>query len=431
MTKKLLWLVVGLSSQFMACTEGSLDINLDPNPQIDETAYMIDTMRIDAYTIKGDSLNSSASGEILAGSVDLSDLIHIDAEAYFQLSLPLVSYGYYNITESIVIDSAKVIFPHAGFVGDTTYSQRFLLNELQEEVSTSDQQTIDDAYTYNLTPLAETVKKLRPSKDTTLELTIDPNLAQQILTYYQTSDKDENPDLKKVLKGLVLRGDKSNTAISRFDASNTKLRLYTHTAKTFEKYNFDFPVVVNNAQFTHYATSSNYSGFSKLVNPGDQLSTAESSNSMLLMNAIGYSGKVVIPGIAALKEVTDLASIYKCTLVLYSTRKGKNETPQPPSTLGLYSINLNNETESVLTDNSAVQITGSYTYDPEGLVFNSYYTFDLTNYLIDILYGDAKNKGFQIAPIDGTDGITSLKGVGLADYEHSGFKAQLRVYYNK
>jgi hypothetical protein len=419
---------LAISGIAMSCTSGSLDLQFDLDSQINLNTVMVDTMRIEGYTVKEDSTYTSASGQLQIGRYIMNKKLDISSEAYFQVGLPYYNYGSYNITESIILDSAKIQLRLIGNIGDTTSYQTIRLHELISEISTSNAQLSNSSYPFEENYIAEKVWKLRPSKDTLVELTINAATADKIWKYYQTSYREDNPSLLKVIKGLVLRGGQNNTSLSIFDASSSNIRLYTHTQNTYTPYSFDFPLLVNNAQFNHYSYLSYFDDLNTLT-PGNQVNASKMNNEFVLNSGLGFSGKIEIPGVDKLKEITDLSGIHKVQMVLYSSRKTAAEYPYPPTNLGLYTINLNNEIESVMTDAFGTQVTGTYTYNPEDLVYTSYYTFDLTQYFKNTLLLGVPNKGFKIIPVDDGTVNGAFGGVYLGNSDNASFKAKLIVYY--
>lgn len=428
--KYIIAIILAIGGVAMSCTSGSLDVTLDVDSQINQNTVMVDTMRVEGYTVKEDSIYTSASGEIQVGSYTMNSKLDVSSEAYFQVSLPYTNYGVYNITEAMVLDSAKIQLRLTGNIGDTTEYQTIRLYELLTEVSIYDTQLSTASYPYDENHIAEKIWKLRPSKDTLVELTLNTAMAQRIWEYYQISYREDNPSLQKIIKGLVLKGNENNTSLSIFDGTNADIRLYTHTRDTYIQYSFDFPILVNNAQFNHYKYSSGYETLDKLQ-PGEQVNADLMNNEFVLNTGLGLSGKVEIPGISQLKEITDLSGVHQVQMVLYATRKNADELPIPPSTLGLYTINLNNEIEAVLTDGFDTQVTGTYSYNPEDLVYTSYYTFDLTQYFKNILFQGVQNKGLKVIALDDGTVNGAFSGVYLGNYDNASFKAKLIVYYGQ
>ncbi|WP_341226015.1 hypothetical protein [uncultured Arcticibacterium sp.] len=428
--KYIIAIILAIGGIAMSCTSGSLDVTLDVDSQINQNTVMVDTMRVEGFTVKEDSTYTSASGQLQVGSYTMNSRLAISSEAYFQVSLPGTNYGAYNITESMVLDSAKIQLRLNGNIGDTTAFQTIRLHELISEIPTSDAQLSNFSYPAETNHIAEKIWKLRPSKDTLVELTLNAATASKIWDYYQTSYREDNPSLLKIIKGLVLKGGQNNTSLSVFNATNADIRLYTHTQNTYIQYTFDFPLIVNNAQFNHYTYLSDFDALNSL-SPGEQVNASLMNNEFVLNAGLGLSGKIEIPGISQLKEITDLAGIHQVQMVLYSTRKSLTETPTPPASLALYTINLNNEIEAAMADAYGNQITGTYVYNPEDLVFTSYYTFDLTQYFKNILFQGVQNKGFKVIP--GDDGTVNgtFGGVYLGNFDNASFKAKLIVYYGE
>ncbi|AWV98074.1 DUF4270 family protein [Arcticibacterium luteifluviistationis] len=428
--KNIIAILMAIGGLTMSCTEGSLDINLDVNSEINQNTVRIDTMRLEGFTVKEDSTYTSASGLLQVGSYTMNSKLDVSSEAYFQVSLPVTNYGAYNITETMVLDSAKIQLRLYGNIGDTTAYQTIRLHELLSEIPTSDGQLSNSSYPYEENYIAEKIWKIRPGRDTLVELTLNTATAQKIWEYYQTSYREDNPSLLKIIKGLLLKGGQNNTSISVFNATNADIRLYTHTQNTYIQYAFDFPLIVNNAQFNHYTYSSDFDKLNTLA-PDEQVNASLMNNEFVLNSGLGLSGKIEIPGISQLKEITDLSGIHQVQMVLYSTRKSATESPTPPASLALYTINLNNEIEAAMSDAYGTQITGVYVYNPEDLVFTSYYTFDLTQYFKNILFYGIQNKGFKVLPADDGTVNGTFGGVYLGNSDNASFKAKLIVYYGQ
>lgn len=431
MAKPLILILLVFAAVGISCSSGDKDISLNQDGTNNLNAVLVDTMRVDGYTVLTDSSNSSATGNLLVGSVELTNTLKAQAESYFSVGLPSSTFGSLNITKELVLDSAQLHLTYSDYIGDTTQIQHIQLHELLEEIPLNETHSSRTTFKYDSDPLDELAIRQRPYKDTSITFDIPIDMAQRIFAYYKGLSSADTKDLTKIIKGFVMTGDSSNTSVIGYTSSNSTLRIYTHTVETYDKYSFDFNILQNNAQFNHLSYNSEFDGLNGLEDPKDQVSSKLTNNMFALNNGLALAGKIEIPGIRDLQILTSLKGIYRVELRLYSTRKSAKALPYPPSGLQLYEVNLNNQITQPVTDFTGASVTGAYTYDPTQLIFNSYYAFNLTQYFKNIVSGSSKNKGILIVPTNTDTNSSQLSGVWLGDFDNPSFRPEIRVYLNR
>ena len=220
--------------------------------------------------------------------------------------------------------------------------------------------------------------------------------------------------------GIVLIPDESaDGTIIGFTVSETKLRLFTtrHSSSDIE-YENDFSITDTELQFNQILNDYSNTPLANLQEQEYELPSAETNDLVYLMDAAGFRIRIDFPSLDQLM-LFEKGILASAELVIYP-ETNSNQCISLPETLSLYNCNRHNEPDADIAAVGTLVKDDIYSED-------TYYTFDLTQYLQEELsdaYVDPEN-GILIAPYyDNTD-LDFSELVLNADHR----KTKLKIYY--
>jgi hypothetical protein len=410
-----------------SCSKGDQGIGFDFSGE-DKYGHILDTVTVYSEIVRTDSISTSASGQLIAGIIRNQDKTKLRSRAYFNISLPVLNYAYYANGNTLVVDSVTFIFEKNQIIGDTLSSQTFTLHELLESVPDNENQYPGSEKSFDKAIVARHDGRIRKGGDSAVYLSPESRFAERIWDIYRENKENAALLLKREIKGLVLNPEEGNTILSYFPVASSVLRYYVHDIKDGKSYTIDFPFKSGADQFNTYSYS--FQGQDIKAGLGKKaVSTKEFDNLMLVQNGLGVATKISIPALDKLRESSLKYRLVKAELVVYSTRKNNKELPVPPQSLIAYKVNLNNELVESVTAASGVTVEADYAISYEEVYFNSYYTFDITDYLKNILNAKEQNKGFVIMSSNALSTSEPLNSVLLGDKDKSAYRCKLKLYH--
>lgn len=409
-----------------SCSKGDMSIGLNFGGTESLNGHIMDSLRIDSYVVKTDSLSSSSSGNIISGVLKYASDITLVSKSFFKISAPAVTYSSYSA--DLVLDSAKIIFNKSSYQGDTTARQTYYLHLLDEEIDESTVYYATSSLRHVEKPLGQITTRMWPAIDSSVVISFDKDLAEQIMAIYRENADNMAIKLARLIKGMVLKPDEKNTMLVYLLASSSSLKMYTHDSKSKEEFTIDFPVTTGTTQFNNFSFICGSRNLSNLKK-GEELNTKEIENRVIIQSGNYLTTKIMIPGLFNLSETPVRSGLVKAELEIKSLRKSAGETPAPPSSLSLYTVNLSNQIEEILQTDLGESVESGYYYSSDNLVFDSFYKFDITRYVRQVINGNIINKGFVIIPADALSSLSSVQGGVFGNFQKENYQCQLKIYY--
>ncbi len=364
---------------FISCNN-SEDLTLGSN-FIDNTTriFQVDTFTVELSTVKMDSIITSLNEEALVGYCEDGELGKITATYFTQISLPLNR----TLSEEDEYDSITIVMPYNSyFYGDTTVEQKVDIFLLKEKM------TLVDDYYYNTneleyenTPIGSYEFEPRPIRDSVIEFRIDDALGEDLFNklLYEEEEVQTNEEFQEYIYGLAIVCDNSqSSSIIGYSRSGISLKLYSAKIEESEFGYYEQVIYEFNCDGYHFNKIESDRRGTVLEQISDQeenLSSNLTNSKTYIQAGTGILTKVNFPYLNSILFDSD-----NITLSAELIIKPANESyiGEFPDNLSAYLTYDNNNFDINNTDN--ILSTSEFVLD-EMYHENTYYTFDLTEYI--------------------------------------------------
>jgi len=405
--------------------------------------FLIDTFTVHSSTVKMDSVVTSNYSTALLGKYKDPYFGNIKSDFYGEVDLGS-SFTRRTINNTIKVnvkfDSLVFIMYHQAstvigarvndhFYGDTLKEQSISIHRVKESFEFPKNITAfnaDDVLEYDVDALGSSVfipkrhinsiidaeKDNDPSaKKGGLRIKMDDALGIEIIDSVNNDSDivDNREDWSTFFKGIVLKAGDNNTAMFSYQTGvGMKMRLYysdTEYAEAGIAKFHDFPINKTSANTGKPVTFSNYLSdfnseehdYMKKIGLIDELendlSSTETNNLSFIQGGTGLMTKISIPHIENLNKMGLTGGILKAELVFSPQGDSYDEDfyPLPFSNFELYKTDKKNKfNEGVVNTRTQNILTSTFVANSKYLD-ESYYMFDLTDYVNEILLkGDQK-----------------------------------------
>ncbi len=392
--KHLLFSLVATAALFLSsCVDDVTSIGLN---LIDEVGTdFTDTATVTAYSIREDSLNTSALTANLVGEVEDPVFGPLKAATYAQFALSGTSVNFGN---NPVLDSVVLTLQLSSYYGDTTSKVGIRVYELSEDLSPgSYYQNSTIAYNES-TPLNYSLAgySIKPNTKVTvdtgiynahLRIRLSDEFGRFLLS--SQSEMTSTATFRNILKGLCIASVSHTGSVgyilhSSMTSSLTGITLYYHNDGTAAKYTF--PCDKSCARFTgfthDYEKSTNADFVQEILNGersvGDKTLFAQASG--------GIKTVIRFPNIQnAFKSLNNRVVVNKAELVICNVDPDEKYLVQP-SGLSLQGIDKSTGKTAYLPDDEYYSSTSYFggTYDTD----KKEYRFRITKYVQDLILGN-------------------------------------------
>ncbi len=394
------------------------------------TVSVIDTFSVRMSTVKLDSLPTSGSGLIWAGSYHDSDLGRVTASSYFQIGLPLSA-----VVEKTDRYDSLVFSMHysTDWMGDTTRLQELRVYELDEELKTD-----ENGYLYNTSsfrikdrPLGSVVYKPRPMRKGTLRVRLSDELGALLLE--KLKNQEETMTLSKkfseFFRGVALVPGPESSAVTGFTADTTaRITLYMKRAGIeSQQVTLDFPFASKETQFNRIEADRSGTLAEKIGTNREKLPSEMSGNRTFMQSGAGLVTRVEFPTMQRLVETDRPYIILKAELILVPLPGSYNQVALPEQIVLFHSDKANRVVSEIVgSDNTTLaaerQVDNVFHQD-------SWYRFDITDFLTTEI-ADAvfqTEHGLLIGESGSVMG-KSLNRVVFSDQNKPGLKPLIKLY---
>lgn len=361
-----------------SCNKEPDFIGLDLLPEGDRlNMSYIDTLDIEAYTIREDSLRTDGLAVNLIGYINDPTFGQVNASFYTQYRL--ASFGNKFIPTSVA-DSMVLYLVYAGLYGDSLSTQHLKVYELNEKLEADKAYYSGNSKTIAPSPIGEVtfVPSFVPdtvTKTARLRISLSNEFMLKFLAATD-STYTSNTKFLEVFKGLYLEADPSATtgtgSVVSFNLlhAESKLQLFFHNDTVKSQINF----VINSdaIRFNHY--EHDYSAAAGMLVDQLQGNTLAGEERLYIQAMAGTKVNLRIPYIQNIPGKEKMA-INEALLVLTNADPLSAFLPPPQLAIRLY-----NDTGSyvILPEESinAFYFGGQYRKDGE-------YHFRITKYVQD------------------------------------------------
>lgn len=400
---------------------------------------MIDTCSVDISNIILDSVMTSGGNSVYAGiresdywgKTELSSYLTFKSpENYESASTP-------EYEEKVIFDSLTLyMVPDSTFCGDTLLPMTLRAFRLSETVGLNDD---DELYSHNRfsheqTAIAEKTFYPHPFKGRPVEIRLSDELGREILekTVSGDEDMDDDESFREYFKGLLLEPAEPTGSILGFKGTDTlcmmKLYYRTQDYDEPEEHVLDFHLD-STYLFTHVSTDYSGSPLNILPSSEEEISSTLTGNMSFVSGMCGICTKIGFPYLNNLRSIWDHCRAANASLVVYPAPGSycKQNYSSLPSALNLYIMDENNVSTGgaiVRNDGETLQ-TGSLSYDEMMFPEDTYYTYDITDFINDQFGKIGLNKNY-LQMIDPDYGYT-LDELVIADRYTAGYRIKLII----
>lgn len=394
---------------------------------------LVDTLSANLSTVYRDSVSTSGSATILAGSYFDNSFGKITASSFVELSPPALT----TLDTKSVYDSLVLIMrPNKTYYGDTTLSSQISVYQLTNPINFPLYQTSfynNTNFPVDPTPLGTSTTLIYPNITDSVFIRLSDAKGNELFNLYNSGDYtiQNTTSFINYFKGLkIAPAPNGMHAIYGFNDTVT-MRLYYHvnglftTPKIldFKYYNGD------NKQFNQVLSDRSGTPLSSFGGVDNEISSANTNNSSYSQYITGFIPKVQFPTIRSLLLRPDYLKIIKAELIVIPVNQTYTGfTLLPPQLYAYKTDQLNNLGAPLVSPTTNGYQTGNLVIDP---LYNSNttYTYDVTSYLqqqISINY--ANQNGLLLIPPSPAS-TTTFNRLVIGDKNNSGGSLQLKVYY--
>lgn len=397
---------------------------------------MVDTIMPVISTVFRDSIVTSSTGKVLAGSYKDPIFGQISTASFFVMGNPAlpdlhISAMYDSLTLRLQGDST--------FYGDSSVVQRLQVQQLNEMILFGDNETsLYDVSDFSTSPtvLGSAWLNIRPSQKDSFHIRLNDSKGTELwnLIKNKATEVTTATDFEHYFKGLKLSPENasSNAAIYGF-YDTIVMRLYYHEANpnVVEKY-IDFNLVSQNKQFNQVRRNRSGTVLDVTIPEGKEIPSASLANAAYIQPLTGAVMKMTFPTIRnAMLQRTDYLQMLSAELVIKPVGNSYSPYLMLPSQLTAYTTNINNLPGSMI---GLLGASGSNTPQYGDLTIDwlygqdTYYTYDLSSYLQQqiLLSGDNTNGLLFFPPSPAYN--TLFNRVVIGDRSNAA-APKLKVYY--
>lgn len=356
---------------------------IKPQTQI----VMVDTFTVNLSTVKIDSIQTSGSGVLLAGSFDDPDMGRVSSTGFFQVAIPDTT----ELAEGSVFDSLTLILDYNGkWYGDTLQPYTLNIYRVTEEIATN-----DDSYLYNTSdfvydpnPLGTATVKPKPNFYSTIEIKLSDTFGKELTgLLLENSDKVASTEnFIEYFKGIAVGPAPGDAALLGFEASDSSLNmvLYTHyIGEEKIEVSSKFPMYLSETCFNHVETDRSGTSLYNLAAQKIEIPSAETGNRTFLQSGSGIVTRIDFPGLNKLLEFDSGNILYKAELILKPYPSSYTKATLPEQII-FYTTDKYNRLISNIQDSDGNAITADFHFD-DLYNENTWYQFDVTDFIMDEL----------------------------------------------
>jgi len=339
---------------------------------------VIDTFSVRLSTVILDTFITSGTGSMLVGISEDDRFGKISSTAFMQLGIP----ASYNVKADDVYDSLRLVLTYDQYAtGDTTASQKINVYQLREKINLQDEQinTGTVALDYDPVSIGTLIYSPRPHCiPDTLVIPISDAIGQALFSRMQENAADLSDDSHFIeyFHGLMLQPDEAYPgAIVGFTASSAKagLRLYaSRSGLEREKIVNTFSLYDVSAQFNSIRHDFAATPFASLTEQRHALASSLTGGCSYIKGGIGVVIRVDFPTLSELL-LRERGKLVEAKLMLAPQKNSYKEFELPSPLILQQADKLNRISATQIT-------TGMLTVD-EFYNEETYYTFNLTDYL--------------------------------------------------
>ena len=348
----------------------------------------IDTMNVETYTMKFDSLVTSQAARMLIGKYLDPVFGAVKSASYVEL-LP----NSYSIDSEAEYDSIGFFLTYdAYYYNDTLKSNTIHIKELSELLEPADGSNF-----YNTSKVAYSEEDLgsitytpRPLGTDSLFIKLSDTLGLGIFDQLQQKDITNTEEFKDYFHGLTFQpGEDDDGSIVGFDFSTSVMRMYYSIPGADSRTQFTANFAINTASspipfFNQMSVVETNEYLTTITDSEVVPNTSVTGNQSFVQSGIGYTTKIELTNLKTLFDIPGQGTLLNAVLKIKPVAGSYSDELTLRDNLSVYIVDQNNDLSEQLvgTDNAAIQAT----LNLDGQEFNDiYYEIPLTTYIEGIL----------------------------------------------
>ena len=411
---------------FIGCSDAYMEIG-DNWLEVNSRVITIDTCSVDVSSVLLDSIVTSGGNSKYAGSRQSSYWGRTTMSTYmtFKMTEDYEDTSTPEYSERIIFDSLTLyLLPDSTFCGDTMQQMRLMAYRLSEQLELNDDEELyaHSEFPYASSPLADKTFSPHPLRGRAVELRLSDELGNELLDKVMDGDADTEDDeaFQSWFKGLLLTSGDPAGSILGFHGKDTlcMMKLYYRSQDYAEPEEHVLEFQLDTTyMFTHVEHDFSGTSLEQLTDRNEELSSTETGNLAFASGMLGIYTKIGFPYLNNLRSIGTHCKAASAELIVYPKAGSyckANYSSLPPA-MNLYVSDENNiSTGGAITDSSGETLqTGSLTYDDMLFPENTYYTYDITDFINDQFGKIGVNRNF-LQMIDPDYGYT-LDELVIAD----------------
>lgn len=397
---------------------------------------IIDTLTVKVETVYLDSVPTNGTGVILAGGYTDTLTGAKTAMSYLQLGAPTTK----SINSTYQYDSIRFILkPNQSVRGDSTQPFSLAVHALTDFITIPDNGSTlynTSSFSYEATPLGTWKGIIYPTRTDTLNVRLPDQLGQTLfhaIVSDPSSLSTENLFTHNYLKGLAITSS-SDQAVYGFSAGDSSgfIRLYYHNPNdTKTALSTDFHITTSNLQFNKVSndlTGTPFAGLSSQT-ARKALDANQTGRMSVLQPLSNIAIRLSFPYLRNLGYLGRYVDILSARMVLTPDPTSYSRADPLPPALSLCEVRNFNEVLDSLPSSSGIQhgnLVADYSYH------NSYYTYDLTQYLLAeySLRNSSSTRDLMLIPPEpsyNTDFPRLILGSQQATGQKKGIKVRVEI----
>ncbi len=419
---------------FFSCRDQNMTFDIGSKyVDVRTTLRYVDTLTVNSYTVKVDSMRSSGltSPAVVVGMYSDPEVGDIASTSYFRVGLP----GTITLPKGAVFDSVGLMLVDNDYwQGDTLQPFTLNVHRLNQIIKVH-----DDGYLYNTSSfgydaavIGSVTLKPKPNVNDTLWVPMDSTLGQELFNLIKEKDDKmlQQDNFLTYFKGLALTWDASDKAVLGFDIGNSlpAMRLYFHYTdfSTVSKH-FDFVISsYTSLQFNQFEIRNPLIALP--VSQKNSIPAALTDQKTFVIGGAGLATRVEFPYLKELRAFYDNMNVLKAELIVEPARNTYKVLPLPEKVSLFQTDNMNRFGEAIYNISTSSILEGDLVIDD---VFQeeTSYTFDITNFISYKLTEASDEVPALLITITPDGFYKSMDRVVFGSRKNGDNKVTLKLYY--
>lgn len=447
-SKKLTWKCpaikwVGILSLFLASCDTPKEIG-DDLFSVEVGLNYSDTLSVKSSTVLIDSIYTGSPSTIWVGSFNHPVLGLAESAVYTQVSNIDTLFA----KATSVYDSLTLRLAYSGYQGDTTKLQTLSVYRLLDSLNRGTDYFANSSLRSDPTILGRYTFKPRPIRSKTingdsilydtLRFRMSDTFGKELLSKYaDVTVAAGSRGFRDYFPGVLFKSSTATSgAMIGFNPGYSRMTLHFHNPGDTLKYHMDYYFSLSNSLFPELLArfnqikSTKTGALSALQNPGNIVSSTQTSGLTYIQAGTGVATKIEFPYLLNLKGNRNVA-VNKAELVI--TTADNIDLQHTIGQLSIVETNSTNRTlrnsyglKYLLTEGGSGVITAAI--NPSSKT----YTFNVTTAMQSLLVGKQANTGWLITPAltSNSSGNTRIINESARYVPLQALKTRLKIYYS-